>query len=148
MKYFSKKNSPTLAYETVYGKKNTPFLMGRTTAPKKMWNGMTVDASLEDRWLNDLNALPVEIKSTEEGKGPSRPAFVVFRMPEGEDSKADKMVLNLKRNGFRFVTKDIGMQGRPRICVAEPVKVGDRGWKLWWDTLAHKILKSYNALNT
>ena len=79
-------NAPTMAYYTVYGKYPEEALRGRSDHPKKMWRGNDVDENLEDKWLEELNDLPVEIKSTDAGKDKTRVAFVIFRMPEGQDT--------------------------------------------------------------
>src|SRR6056297_2066475 len=86
MKYKQKINAPTMAYRTVYGKYPEEPLTGKTNNPKKTWNGVEVDENLKDEWLNELNSLDVEIKSTDEGKSKERVAFVIFRMPEDKDN--------------------------------------------------------------
>lgn len=138
-----KVNAPTLAYKTVYGKSPEIPLRGRTDAPKKIWKGIDVDKNLKDEWLEDLNSSGVEIKSTEEGKSKERVAFVIFRMPEGQDDLYKKVEENLKKEKDLFVSSDIGMQGRPRICVAKDIIVGEKGWEKWWSSLASKIKKAY-----
>jgi hypothetical protein len=143
-----KVNAPTLAYKTVYGKNPKIPLRGRTNSPKKIWKGMEVDKNLKDKWLEDLNSIGVEIKSTEEGKSKERVAFVAFRMPEGQDNLYKKVEENLKKNKDLFVSSDIGMQGRPRICVAKNIIVNEKGWEEWWDSLPKKIEKAYKiAIN-
>jgi len=143
---FSEKiNAPTFAYQTVYNKKPAEFLSGRTDAPKKMWRGRAVDEGLKEKWLEELNNLPVEIRSTDEGKSESRPAFVVLRMPEKYDDLHEQMVSNLKKQSDLFVGFDIGQGNRPRICVAGKIR-NDQGekWSTWWNSLAEKILTAYN----
>ena len=141
-----KVNAPTLAYQTVYGKDPDQFLVGRTSAPKKIWNGLSVDEGLKDEWLENLNSLPIEMRSTEEGKGGDRPAFVVFRMPEGKDKLHTKMVKELGNEPGIFVKSDIGMDNRPRICVAGTVEKDKEGWKNWWEGLPSKIDGAYNRV--
>ena len=138
-----KVNAPTLAYKTVYGKDPESPLMGRTNSPKKMWEGMSVDINLKDEWLEELNALPVEIKSTEEGKSKERVAFVAFRMQEGEDEIYKEVEKNLKEEENIFVYSDIGNGGRPRICIAKDIVVGEEGWEEWWNSLSGKIKRAY-----
>ncbi len=141
-------NAPTMAYKTVYGKYPEEPLRGRTNLPKKEWNGIFVDKNLKDKWLNELNSLDVEIKSTEEGKSKERVAFVIFRMPEGKDKLYKKVEENLKKEKDLFVYSDIGMGNRPRICVAKDIKVGDKNWEEWWSSLPEKIERAYKkAIN-
>ncbi|MFW5977331.1 MAG: hypothetical protein ACOCQQ_02365 [Candidatus Nanoarchaeia archaeon] len=137
-------NAPTLAYMTVYGKKPDHALRGRTSSEKKIWNGIDVDIHLKDEWLEELNNLPVEIKSTDEGKSKERVAFVIFRMPQGEDELYKKMQQHLKEEENIYVSSDIGMQNRPRICVAKDIIVGENKWEDWWSLLATKIKRAYN----
>ena len=138
-----KVNAPTFAYNTIYGKNPKSFLTGRTDSPKKLWNGLSVDAGLKDKWLNDLNGLKVEIRSSDEGKSKERPAFIIFRMPEKYDKLHKKMVKELDKNNDLYVKSDIGMSNRPRICVANKIKKGDKGWSKWWDALPKKIDSAY-----
>ncbi|SRR6056297_504899 len=138
-----KVNAPTLAYKTVYGKNPEEPLRGRTNSPKKIWRGIEVDKNLKNEWLEELNSSGVEIKSTDEGKSKERVAFVIFRMPEGEDDLYTQVEKNLKKEKDLFVSSDIGMQGRPRICIAKDIIVGEKGWEEWWSSLAEKIKKAY-----
>jgi len=48
-----------------------------------------------------------------------------------------------KKEKDLFVSSDIGMQGRPRICIAKDIIVGEKGWEEWWSSLAEKIKKAY-----
>jgi len=139
-------NAPTFAYKTVYGKEPKTFLFGRTDAPKKIWNGLQVDAGLKDKWLNNLNNLPVEIRSSDEGKSKERPAFIIFRMPEKYDKLHKKMVNELDKNKDIYANSEVGMAGRPRICVANKVKKGDKNWEKWWNSLPGKIDKAYSSV--
>jgi len=150
MKQFSlwqqkqKINSPTFAYLTVYGKMPKNFLRGRTDAPKKMWRGHDVDASLKDKWLEDLNSIPeIEVRSSDAGKSKERVAFVVFRFKDKKnDKRADAIVNELRKAPEIYARTDIGMEERPRICVAGKVIVGKPGWEEWWNSLAGKIKSS------
>ena len=139
-------NAPTMAYHTVYGKYPEEALRGRTDAPKKMWRGNDVDANLEDKWLEDLNNLPVEIKSTDAGKDEIRVAFVIFRMPEGKDDLYEKMEANLKKYEDFSISSDIGTGGRPRICIAKNITPEDSNWSEWWESLAGKIADAYEKI--
>lgn len=143
MKYQKKINAPTMAYKTVYGEYPEEPIKGRTDAPKKTWRGIEVDENLKDEWLEKLNSLDVEIKSTEEGKGGERVAFVIFRMPEDKDNLYKEVEENLKKKEDLYVSSDTGMGGRPRICVAKDISVGDSGWEEWWETLPEKIKRAY-----
>ena len=136
-------NAPTMAHHTVYGKYPENPLTGRTDAPKKMWRGNDVDENLEDKWLEDLNDLPVEIKSTDAGKDETRVAFVIFRMPEDKDGLHEKMVINLKKYEELHVSSNIGTGGRPRICIANNITPEDSNWSEWWNGLAQKIADAY-----
>ena len=143
---FGKMNAPTMAYKTVYGSLPNPPLRGRTDAPKKIWNGIDVDLHLKDEWLEQLNNLPVEIKSTDEGKDKTRVAFVIFRMPENEDQYYKQMESNLKKEKDIFVSSNIGTGERPRICVAKDITYNDDGWEEWWSSLPMKIKRAYDEI--
>jgi len=136
-------NAPTMAYYTVYGKYPEELLTGRTNNPKKMWRGNDIDENLEEKWLEELNDLPVEIKSTDAGKDKIRVAFVIFRMPEDKDYLAKKMEENLKEFSDFFVSSNIGTSGRPRICIAKDISPEDPNWQNWWNSLAGKIATAY-----
>ncbi|MFP4118558.1 MAG: hypothetical protein ACLFTH_00725, partial [Candidatus Woesearchaeota archaeon] len=133
---------------TVYGKYPEERLRGRTSNPKKMWRGHDVDANLKETWLERLNDLPVDVRSTDEGKDETRVAFVIFRLPEDKEHLRDKLIENLNREDALYVHSDIGQGGRPRICVAYPTWKGKDGWKEWWETLPEKIGRAYkNSLD-
>jgi hypothetical protein len=143
MNFKGKINAPTMAYKTVYGKYPEEPLRGRTDSQKKIWRGIDVDKNLKDEWLEKLNSLDVEIRSTDEGKSDERVAFVIFRMPKGKDKFYKKVERNLKKENDLFVSSDIGMGDRPRICIAKNIKVGDNGWEEWWSSLPKKIEMAY-----
>ncbi|HKL24237.1 MAG TPA: hypothetical protein VJ912_02800 [Candidatus Nanoarchaeia archaeon] len=143
MKYRKKINAPTMAYKTVYGEYPEEPIRGRTNYPKKTWKGIDVDENLKEEWLEKLNSLDVEIKSTEEGKGGERVAFVIFRMPKDKDNLYKKVEENLKQEEDLYVSSDFGLENRPRICVAKDIKVGDPGWEKWWSSLPEKIERAY-----
>jgi len=142
--YGGKINAPTMAYKTVYGKYPKEPLRGRTDYSKKNWRGMDVDENLKEEWLEKLNSLDVEIRSTDEGKSDERVAFVIFRMPEGKDNFYKKVEENLKKEKNLCVSSDFGIENRPRICVAKNIKYDDKGWEEWWSSLPEKIERAYN----
>ena len=133
-----------MAYRTAYGRDPEFRIRGRSFAPKKKWNGMEVDAGLEDKWLRELNLIPyIEIRSTEEGKDSVRIAHVAFRFKDKKyDKYAKDVVKELNKKPRIKASTDIGMQGRPRIMVAYPIWKGEDGWKEWWDGLSAKIKSS------
>jgi hypothetical protein len=138
-------NAPTAAYLAAY-KENPPLpLSGRTfNSPRKIWNGIDVDYHLKDEWLEALNKLPVEIRSTEEGKGPLRPAHVAFRMLEGEDNLVPILKEILEDRGYNVYT-DIGLMGRPRIVIAAELTPNDgKRWESWWNNLPIQIADAYS----
>jgi hypothetical protein len=143
-KFKMKINAPTMAYRTVYGVYPKEPLIGRTNYPKKTWKGIEVDKNLKEEWLEKLNSLDVEIKSTDEGKSKERVAFVIFRLPKEKDKFYEKVEENLKKEKDLFVFSDFGIENRPRICVAKDIKVGDKNWEKWWETLADKIKRAYD----
>lgn len=136
-------NAPTFAYQTVYGEDPPHFLRGRTNSPKKEWRGLYVDAELKDEWLDQLNALPIDVRSTEEGKSDMRPAFMMFRMPPQLDELHVDMVNNLDKHSDLFVGANVGQGGRPRICVANRITNQDPEWSRWWSELPSKIESAY-----
>ena len=136
-----KLNSPTFAYEAVYGKLPEEPLAGRTDSPKKSWKGLEVDKHIKDGWLEQLNSIErIEIRSTDEGKSKERVAFVVFRMRDlREDNEAEAMSEKLDGMEGLHSLCDTGAAGRPRVVVAGKVIYGQSGWEEWWDGLAGKI---------
>ncbi len=145
MRYF--KNAPMLAYEAVYEKESPPIMGMTFDTKKKVWRGLTVDYHLKDEWLDALNDLPIEVKSTEEGKGLTRPAHVAFRMKDPKlDVAVPQLVQYLKEYGYS-VKHDIGLQGRPRIIVASQLTPEDgEKWETWWNNLPNNILNSIKKL--
>lgn len=136
-------NAPTFAYQTVYGRDPPQFLRGRTNSPKKLWKGLYVDEGLKDEWLEDLNALPIDIRSSEEGKNDLRPAFVMFRMPPDLDDLHQDMTEQLGEFSDLITASSIGQGARPRICVANKLTKHDPEWEKWWNELPSKIKSSY-----
>jgi len=139
-------NAPNFAYKTVYGKLPKTLLTGRTGENKKEWNGLMVDGDFEDVWLNNLDDLPVEIRSTDSGKSEERVAFVIFRMKEKEEKLAPEIskLLNKEKNIYSLC--ELGMQKKYRICVAGKVykEKDEKKWEKWWKTVDGIILKAYN----
>ena len=136
-------NAPTFAYYTIYGKlPHGGFLRGRTSSPKKTWHGIPdIDIHIKDSWLNQLNSIPeIEIRASDEGKSPERPAFIIFRFKDpADDSKAKIVSEKLNSMPGIYSKSDIGAENRPRICVAGKIQYGMPGWEEWWDSLAEKI---------
>ena len=139
-------NSPTFAYQAIYGKLPDIPLRGRTDSPKKQYklpDGSTieVDKEFRDTWLKDLNNIPdIEIRATDIGHSAERVAFVVFRMkgPKG-DCKVKAISDELNKIEGLYSKYDTGREGRLRIVVAGKMKLGDENWEEWWNSLAGKI---------
>jgi len=142
-------NSPTMAYETAYGKKPSTPLFGMSGTPRREWRGMPVDADLKDEWLESLNNIPgVEIRSTEQGKSPERIAHAAFRLKNpNDDKRAAEIVKRLNKIPGVQAKTDMGAQGRPRIMVVGKTWKGQKGWESWWDTLSGKIQEAVNPMN-
>jgi len=143
-------NAPTMAWETVHGKKYPSGLKPSHTmgAQEKLWKGIPVDVELQDKWLNELNRIPnVEIRSSCQGHPPigENPSFLIFRP---KDEHRAKLIVNkLSDNKITFCSFNIGTQGHVRICVATPLYANgpkDKLWEQWWDTLAKRIDKAVN----
>lgn len=144
-------NSPTLAYMTVYGKKPEEPINGLSDSPKKKYGKIYVDKNLKNKWLDALNNLPVEIRSTEEGKSEIRVAHVAFRFNEkDEDIKKIKLFekeLNKLRKYNIYAKFDIGGdEKRPRLMVAGKTWQGQKDWVKWWENVSDYILNTYNKI--
>jgi len=143
-------NSPTFAYLTVWKKMPDKFLRGRTDEPKKDWHGLQVDKALKDSWLDKLNNIKgIEVRSSDAGKSAERPAFIVIRFSDKQnDNKAKVLVDKLSKEDGIYCKTDIGMEGRPRICVAGKVwqSKDKKEWESWWDSLAGKIEKCIEGI--
>jgi len=69
-------------------------------------------------------------------------------MPEGKDNLYKIVEENSKKEKDIYVYSDIGLGGRPRICVAKDITYKDEGWKEWWNSIPNKIKKAYeNAVS-
>ena len=139
-------NSPTLAYITVYGKEPTEEIAGLSNSPKRKYKNITVDKNLKDEWLDALNSLPVDIRSTEEGKDSTRVAHVAFRFKKGDEkmSAAKNMVKLLKENKNIYAAVDVGGdEDRIRIMVAGKIWIGKPKWADWWQNIANIIKVAY-----
>ena len=139
-------NSPTFAYQAIYGKLPDIPLRGRTDSPKKQYklpDGSTieVDKEFRDTWLKDLNNISdIEIRATDIGHSAERIAFVVFRMKDPkEDCKVKAISDELNKIERLYSKYDTGREGRLRIVVAGKIKLGDKNWEEWWNSLAGKI---------
>jgi len=140
-----KVNSPTFAYQIIWKKMPDNFLRGRTDEPKKMWHGHDVDKNLKNSWLDDLNNIKgIEIRSSEAGKSAERPAFIIMRFKSKDNDKlAGELTAKLSKQEGIYTDSDIGMENRPRICVAGKIwrSKNKEKWESWWDSLAGKIKK-------
>jgi hypothetical protein len=134
-------NSPTFAYQAVYGKLPDIPLRGRTDSPKRIWNNIEVDKEFKDRWLEDLNGISeLEVRATDIGHSSERVAFVVFRMRDPKDDCKVQAISNKLNEMEGLYSKyDTGREGRLRIVVAGKIKLGDKNWEEWWNSLAGKI---------
>jgi len=148
-----RKPSPSFAYELVFNKSAPSNRRGRPpfVTTHKMWNGISIDSHLEDKWLNDLNNIPnVEMRGSCEGHNKEWVSFVSFRLsPKFDNNKSflNKVVSNLNKDPNTVAGFDIGVQGRPRFVVATPLYYGcekQDEWKKWWTTLASRLDKSVN----
>jgi len=134
-------NSPTFAYQAVYGKLPDIPLEGRTDSPKRMWNNKDVDKEFKNTWLEDLNSIPeIEIRATDIGHSSERVAFVVFRMKDPKDDcKVQAISERLGKLKELYSKYDTGQEGRLRIVATGKIKLGDKNWEAWWNNLAGKI---------
>jgi hypothetical protein len=144
-------NSPTLAYITVYGKEPEEPIRGMSNSPKRKYKDLMVDRDFKNKWLDSINNLPVEIRSTEVGKDEIRIAHVAFRLKkEDEDlTKIKKFVneLNKYRKYNVYAKWDIGGdEKRIRIMVAGKTWKGQKDWEKWWNNIAKIILKCYKKI--
>ncbi|MBA7604871.1 hypothetical protein ES703_11999 [subsurface metagenome] len=134
-------NSPTFAYQAVYGKSPDKPLRGRSGSPKRIWNGTEVDEHLKDEWLKELDSIPeIEMRASDEGKNEERVAFIVFRMKDPKDDcKVQAVSDRLGKLEGLYSKYDRGQEDRLRIVIAGKTKYGDKGWEEWWKNLAGKI---------
>lgn len=141
-------NGLTAAYYTVYGRYPRKPIQGRIT-PGKPWRGLTVDINLDERWLEELNAIPqIDIVSVEEGESTERPAHIIFYFADPKnDPQAQELSDHLARNPSIFSICDIGNRNRSRIVVASPVRSLSVHWIVWWSTVDRKIHKALSDLN-
>lgn len=144
-----RKPSPSFAYELVY-KKPVPGAWRSGRYPgnyeTKMWNGISVDKNLEDKWLNELNKIKsIEMRGSCEGHSKDWVTYIAFRLdPKYDKNKShlNKVVKELNKGKNTFCGWDIGTQGRPRFVCASNLWYGEDGWEEWWSTLGKKIKKA------
>ena len=134
-------NSPTFAYQAVYGKLPDKPMRGRSGSPKRIWNGMEIDEHLKDEWLKELNSIPeIEMRASDEGKSEERVAFIVFRMKDlKDDCKVQAISDRLGKLKGIYSKYDTGQGDRLRIVIAGKIKYGDKDWEDWWNGLSGKI---------
>jgi len=104
-------------------------------------NCIEIDKEFKDTWLEDLNSIPeIEIRATDIGHSAERVAFVVFRMKDPKDDCKVQAISNKLNEMEGLYSKyDTGREGRLRIVVAGKIKLGDKDWEEWWNSLAGKI---------
>ena len=136
--------SPVAAYELVYGKKAPAGMRGMYPGKSehKTWNGISIDAHLEDKWLNDLkNIKQIEMRASCEGHDKQWVTFIAFRVMPNKDN--DIKYLNKIKNYLNYgnskCTYQIGQQGRPRFIVAIKSWYGQPDWEKFWSTLATRV---------
>jgi len=144
-----RKPSPTFAYELVYDKPVPGgWRSGKYPKPHKIkiWNGISVDYNLEDKWLNDLNNIKtIEMRGSCEGHSKDWVSYIAFRINPKHDEDGlylDKIIKGLSSDQNTFCGWDIGTQGRPRFVCAAKLWYGQKGWDKWWKTLAIRINKN------
>jgi len=136
--------SPVAAFELIYGKKAPSGMRGMYPGKSehKTWNGISIDAHIEDKWLNDLNKIKqIEMRASCEGHDSQWLTFLVFRvMPDKDNDKdyLDKIKKSLNKGTTKCDYK-IGQQGRPRFIVAAKLWYGQPGWEKFWSTIASRI---------
>jgi len=153
-----RKPSPSFAYELVNKKPCPRDRRGRYPgqAEEKKWNGIHVDKSLEDKWLNQLNSIQnVEIRGTCSGHGPEGGdslewvTYVAFRIDPSLEKKPIINKILKKLNSFKNTVagSDIGMEGRPRFVVAAPLYYKCKrhnDWVNWWKNISAHISVAVN----
>jgi len=144
-------NAPELAYKTVYGHLPKNGLRGRIPGiQEKKYGDIYVDFHIDETILDQLNDIRnIEIRSSCEGHGPDRVAFVIFRLSSDKIKDIDKIIENLRKQGLK-ADYDIGNQGRYRICVATKKWYRENGnndsWNQWWEKLPHLIENAVNNM--
>ncbi len=139
--------SPVAAFELIYGKKAPSGMRGMYPGKSehKTWNGISIDAHIEDKWLNDLNNIKqIEMRASCEGHDKQWVTFIVFRVMPNKDNDI-KYLDKIKKSLNQGVTKcdyKIGQQGRPRFIVTTKLWYGQPGWGKWWTTLATRVKKA------
>jgi len=136
-----KLNSPTFAYYTLYGKYPDFPIRGKSDSPKKEYNGIFVDENLKNEWLDRLNNLPVEIKSTEEGKDDVRVSHVAFRLYEPycyDEYQLKEISDKINKYDGYYSSINLGMENKWRLIVCGNNWI-DRTtideWEQWWEKL-------------
>jgi hypothetical protein len=136
--------SPVAAYKLVYNKPAPPGMRGMYPGQieHKLWNGIEIDAHIEDNWLDDLNKIKqIEMRASCEGHDSQWLTFIVFRVMPNKDNDTiylDKITKSLSK-GVTKCGVDIGQQGRPRIVVTTKSWYGQPGWEKWWKTLSQRV---------
>jgi len=148
-----RKPSPTFAWELVNKKPYSGWRPGRYpgNVEERKWKGVTIDAQLKNKWLEDLNNIPnVEIRGSCCGHDKDWLAYVAFRIsPDMEDAKKiNDVVKKLNSNKGVIAGSDIGMEGRPRFVITGHIFYEEGGenknWSDWWSKIAKIINRAVN----
>jgi len=144
-----RKPSPSFAYELVYGRKLKEWRGGRYPGyyETKDWNGIQIDKHLKNKWINDLNNIPlIEVRGSCEGHNKEWISFISFRITdpeiESDKKKLNQIVKYMNKFKNTFCGYDIGVQSRPRFVCATNLfysKENYNEWNNWWEQLVKRL---------
>jgi len=146
-------NAPTFAYLTVYGKYPNPPISGREAQhTTKNINGIEWDIHIPDKAIEILTKKDtncIETRASCEGDSPRHLTFLIFRPISQDISTVKKIIKFLKMNGFKYVSYNIGQQGKYRICVSDHLYYSETNKKRfirWWIKLAVTLKHMCNVI--
>ena len=133
-------NAPELAYKTIYNKELS--LRGRIFTKEKKYKDFYVDNDLDIKLLDRLNNIKnIEIRSTCQGHSKERPTYIIFRTKNQDLNYIKKIIRKLKQCPNTYVSYDIGMENKYRICVATNTfySSNNKQWTEWWNNITNYL---------
>jgi len=130
-------NGHTMAYVAIYGESPPEIQVGQKGSTR-LWRGHKIDSNLKDKWLKAVNDIRfVEVVSLCGGHGPLRPSHIIFYFKHKRNDKEAVEISGILNNihGLWSIV-DEGNRGRPRICVAAPVRADTPKGNIWWSTIS------------
>jgi len=142
-------NSPTFAYQAVYGKNPDKFLPGRISGDTEhKCNEVMVDEHIECEWIKELDSIhEIEMRASCEGHSEERVTYIVFRLKEGLGMCPEDIVIEINKIEGLYSKTDIGSEGLPRVVVAGRTYYGQSDWDYWWENMIENLKRIMEGIS-